>query len=172
MQISVIAVSLAEARKSAKGTSYSMRELTYKVDGQTKTKKLMSFDKPVYDIFKEAQQGEVYEVEQVKDGDFWMWTKVTKLDGTTAAPKASGGNSSTPARTGTWETPEERAVKQVYIARSVALGQAVALRPKATDEEVLTLANKFEQWLLAPQHGLPPSLEDNNNDHEEDTEIS
>jgi len=164
MQITVIAVGEVETKKSAKGTAYSTFELTYKSDGQTRSKKLVSFDKPCYPVFKDSKAGEVYEVELVKDGEYWKWTNATKAGegGATAAPKGQGG--AAPSK-GTWETHEERALKQLYITRSVALAQAVATHvanaPKTPFDAsaVLSTANQYEQWLLVPMHGTPPSME-------------
>jgi hypothetical protein len=168
MQITIVAIGEVETKKSAKGTAYSTFEVTYKSDGQTRSKKLMSFDKPPYTALKDAQAGEVYDVGLVKDGEFWKWTTVTKAGATTSgsadAPKAQGGT--TPSK-GTWETHEERALKQLYITRSVALAQAVAcftstnsISSKFDDSDVLSVANRFEQWLLIPAHGTPPSMDE------------
>jgi hypothetical protein len=162
MQISVVAKSDVEKKRSDKGTSYSMFELTYKSDGQTLTKKLMNWDRDVYPVLKEADPGDVFEIESVKKGNFWNWIKASKVDGTSTAPAAARTTTSSTTSKGTWETPEERAQKQIYIARSVALGQAVLYNAsKSVDvNEVLNIANTFEQWLLAPVHGLPESLDE------------
>lgn len=157
MQIAIVAKGNTESKRSANGKSYSLFELTYKSDGQTRTKKVMNFDRDIYPVLKEAKPGEVYEVDSVKDGEFWKWQKVTKVEGTSAAAPAASTS-----RTGTWETPEERAMKQIYIARSVALAQAVLVETKnesSTVEDILKTATEFEQWLLAPIHGMPDSLE-------------
>lgn len=152
MQISIVGVSAPEQRVSEKGTKYSMLSLAYKADGKLQEKKLMSFNKDAYNVLKNASPGEVYEVNSEKKGQYWEWLGAQKVDGTSVsttptAPKAAGGGAQ-PARTGTWETPEERAIKQVYIARSVALAQALIKNPKGDMKTVLADAKAFEGWLL------------------------
>lgn len=150
MKIQVIKVEVEETAK------YKMANVTYKnLDfGKVESRKIPSFKNP--DVFKSlaaAVDGDTFDVETVKDGQYWQWTKVTKTDGTQttsgSAPAASGGT----AYKSTYETPEERAKKQVYIVRQSSLGVAAGLLgvgaknpPKASD--VIELAKEFEAYVF------------------------
>ncbi len=164
LQIQVLSTSV-ETKPTAKG-SYQIAEVAYKnltFQGKVEAKKLMSFGTNAA-AFKEmvlAQAGSVWEVDVVKNEKGYNdWVKVTKSTG--AAPNASApqGTSAqraiTPTKSGgNWETPEERAKKQVYIIRQSSLNVATtALTASAktgyqpTADEIIDLAKKLENYVL------------------------
>jgi len=140
MRIKIVSVGPVE--KEAK---YFQFVLTYIDLKQSKeyTRKMMSFTKVPYEALKGAKADEVYEIEVKKnDNGFWEWVEVVKIDGN-AAPAAAGG-----VKTGTWETPEERARKQILIVRQSCIAQAVAfVGPDALVDDVLERAGQFEEWV-------------------------
>lgn len=145
MRITILEVGSPESKVSAKGTAYSQLPVKYEADGKNQSRKFMSFDKAAYAVLSKAVAGESYEVDLKKNGEYWDWVKVTKVDGEAAqAAKPSGSSGS---KGGNWETPEERARRQVYIMRQNALTNAVAFCDNgATVNDVLRVAEQFAAW--------------------------
>lgn len=125
--------------------------------GKLDSKKLvqMFVDKTVYQTLQNGA-GNTYEIEQVKEGDFWQWKTINIADPASvpAAPTApafsgTGGGYRKPATNveNRYETPEERAKRQISIIRQSSLAQAVAFNPGADTEEVLKIAEIFENWV-------------------------
>jgi len=132
---------------------YQWFELVYQSDGKSqKPKKIMSFN----DEFKTlngAQPGDTFDVKLEKDDNgYWQWNNVEKVEAGSPEPVAASGST---GRAGNWETPEERARRQVLIVRQSCIAQAVAwLRGKepseGTDfstEDVQLVAEEFETWV-------------------------
>lgn len=160
MLISVLSVDVS-TKPTAKG-SYQQAEVAYR-DGEGKvgSKKLMSFtNKDVFELMANAKQGESYDIGLTKGEKYWEWTSAKKA---TAANNASnsGSNgrvSATPSSAATtnsrgFETPEERAKKQVYIIRQSSLSTAVQVlaagRKTAIDvKEVIEVAQQLESYVL------------------------
>ena len=157
IQIQFIDVSVEDKGK------YKMAEITFKdlAKGQTSSKKLMSFSNPVvYKTLVDAKKGEVYTIEMQKnDKGFWDWTAASTATGVNTASggspeattKASGSSGFTSPKS-TYETPEERAKKQVYIVRQSSINAAInALKtdkkaPSVT--EVLDIARQYEAFVF------------------------
>ena len=130
IQIQFIDVSVEDKGK------YKMAEITFKdlAKGQTSSKKLMSFSNPVvYKTLVDAKKGEVYTIEMQKnDKGFWDWTAASTATGVNtasggspeAATKASGSSGFASPKS-TYETPEERAKKQVYIVKQSSITNAI-----------------------------------------------
>lgn len=152
MKIQVIKVELEQTPK------YTMANITFKnlSFGKVESKKLPSFKNPdVYNYLSKAVDGDVFEVETVKDGQYWQWIKVTKVGaGETAAaapsaPAAASGQTYRP----TYETPEERAKRQVYIVRQSSIANAIALLAVGSKsppdvETVIATARRFEDYVM------------------------
>src|ERR1700754_2156306 len=101
--------------KGIKG--YDKMVIQYSEKGQSKTTNILSFANPgVFDAVKSLNPGDAIDVELVQNGKYWNWASVKKAEGNTA-PSVIGGTPVAAARGGTWETPEERAQKQLYIIR-------------------------------------------------------
>lgn len=153
MQIQVIGVSKPEWKEgkinaqTGKASKYQEVILTYAAGGKTSTKKVMSFA-PIFNSVKEAESNEQYEVEMIKEGDFWNWKTMTKLEG-----KAVDTSKAQMTRPSTYETVEERAKKQVYIIRQSSLANAISLLAanggkKNSVEEVISVAEQFVAFVL------------------------
>lgn len=163
MQIQVLSVT-TETKPTAKG-SYQQSEVAYKnlsFQGKVEAKKLMSFgaQAEAFKAMATAQTGQVYEIDVVKnDKGYNDWIKVMKSDGgaidTTAQQTTSGVRTAgaTPAPKSTYETPAERAKKQIYIVRQSSISNAIDLlsvgaksQPKI--EAVIEAAKQFEEFVF------------------------
>ena len=144
-----------------------MLEVAYKDlsnAGKVASKKVMSFTKPeeVFKTMAVAKPTEVFDIEMTKGEKYWEWTKVSKgvAASTSGSTSASGSmashtaTSATPVTKGGWETPEERARKQVYIVRQSSLSNAIATlsvgaksAPKVAD--VIAAAREYEAYVFS-----------------------
>jgi len=177
MQITVLSATKQQATSKA-GKPYSFIELAYKgEDGAVKGKKVMPFgeSKPVHDALALAQGGEAYNITAVKNEGtgYWDWVAASKSDGSIQqAPQAGGTRTAAPAAGGkvtgsNYETPEERAKKQVYIVRQSSITAALTFlggKAKSTDE-VIKIAKEIEAYVFSsgtidPPAAIPKSLDD------------
>lgn len=140
-QISIINITVVPSTTKA-GKPYEQLEVVYKdlsYNDTVKSKKIMPFgdSKNVFDALKGATNGQVFDVQVVKNqAGFNDWIAATP--GTAGAPSAASQPpaqaasrvspvpAATPQRANTFETPEERAKKQVYIVRQSSLSAAIA----------------------------------------------
>lgn len=146
------------SRVTKTGKPYDTLTVTYKTldkfTGKTevKSKLLMPFGEgaqSVIDALTGAVKGSKYVIEQVKNANgYWDWTSVSVSTGeeepmvSTAKPTASAA-----AGRSNYETPEERARRQVLIVRQSCIAQAVAFGDTGSIEELLETAGKFEAWV-------------------------
>ena len=160
MQISIISVSV-ETKPTQKG-SYQQLEVVYKnltFQGKVESKKLMSFGAAAstFKVLSQAQAGNVFEVTTVKnDKGYIDWTAAAQTTGEVApAAAATTGYASkaTPAPKSNYETPEERAQRQILIVRQSSVSSAVALlstgaktTPKVAD--VIAAAKELESYVF------------------------
>lgn len=172
MRIQILSVQITTV-PTAKG-SYQVADVAFKnltFQGKVEGKKVMSFGatKDAFTTLATAQPGDVYDVNVVKnDKGYNDWTSMIKgtADGQDTSNKTSAvtagytptGNA--PARTSTYETPEERAKKQVYIIRQSSLSNAIdtlAVGSKSAlkADEVIDLARKYEDYVFGKQLELP-----------------
>lgn len=186
MQISILNVqSTTQTAKS--GKPYQQLEVAYKnltFSGKIESKKLMPFgaQKAAFDALANAQAGAVFEVTVVKnDHGYNDWTAVVQAP-PGAAQSASAGSINT-GKTGsimgqttqvksTYETPEERAKKQVYIIRQSSLSSAISmLTPGAKSplkvSEVIDIADELFAWVMqSPEQAVKQDMFDVPNDIE------
>jgi hypothetical protein len=142
------------------GKRYQVAEVIYKQDGETKTKKIMSFANPaVFATVKEAKTGEVYTFTQEKDEKgYFQWNSITQGAEPSGVPAnasaASPGRNPAPSTGRDFETKDERAERQKLIVRQSSLSNAIAtLAPGAKTaldpNVVLDLADKYVAWVTA-----------------------
>lgn len=157
MQIEIIGVTNS-TKAGANGRSYNQLDVAYK-DNQGKVvgKKIMDFTyKDTYNTLKSATSGQVYEVETVKNekSGYWDWKSATLSTAFPSAQQIAPPSKGTPVGKSTYETPEERAIKQVYIVRQSSISNAIevakANKPKGGIEvnEILDLARAFESYVF------------------------
>jgi hypothetical protein len=172
MKIQVLSVQVTTV-PTAKG-SYQVADVAFKnltFQGKVEGKKIMSFGatKDSFGVLATAQPNDVFDVNVVKnDKGYNDWVSMTKgsADGQDTSNKTSpaptgytpAGNGT--ARTSTYETPEERAKKQVYIIRQSSLSNAidtlaVASKSALKADEVIDLARKYESYVFGTQLELP-----------------
>lgn len=165
IQIQFISVDVEDKGK------YKMAEVAYKdiAKGQVSSKKLMSFNNPaVYKTIVDAKKGETYSIEMQKnEKGYWDWTAAS-LAGASNAPETStksAGSTGFTSPKSTYETPEERAQKQVYIVRQSSLSTAVeylagtgAIK-KASAQDVIFCAKEFEGYVFGQETSTPTLAE-------------
>jgi dihydroxyacetone kinase-like predicted kinase len=153
MEIQIISTSV-ETKPTAKG-SYQQLEVVFKnlsYQGKVESKKLMSFgaNAAAFKTLSSAQSGQTFEVTVTKNAQGYNdWTSVTASAG--VAPAAAAAKS-TPAPKSTYETPEERAQRQVLIVKQSSLSAAVStlsVGAKAVKpDDVIALAQKYTDWVF------------------------
>jgi hypothetical protein len=114
-------------KKTAKG-GYSQMEISYLDErGGNKTWKIFSFSNPkVFDTFKAAKEGEVYEITTRKnDKDFTEWAAADKVGESSGAGKPTAA-AKTPV-VSQYETRDERNQRQRFIIRQSCLSNAIAM---------------------------------------------
>ena len=154
-RITVLKVSVSKPE----GKNYEVCELGYKTDeGKVKAMKILSFASPdVFKIAKQVSSGDILDAtfSQSEKG-FWQFQSLTPTGVKEATDK---GNSNVVPNTagtrGNWETPAERAARQVMIIRQSSLSNAVAFyasrEPKgvtADAKSIVELAKFFESYVL------------------------
>ena len=162
MLIQVLSVT-SETVQGPRG-AYNVVEVAYKnltFQGKVESKKLMPFGagKNTAITMANAKPAEVYDIEVItNDKGYNDWVKATKgnaQQGTTTSPSgvSSTTNTSVTSAKSGWETPEERAKKQVYIIRQSSLSTAVAALtaagktvPPVTD--VIKYARELESYVF------------------------
>lgn len=166
MIIQVISTSV-ETKPTAKG-SYQQLEVVFKnlsYQGKVESKKIMSFgaNAAAFKALSGAKAGDNFEVTVTKNAQGYNdWTTVTASTGEAPATKPAS-TASTPARS-TYETPEERAQRQVLIVKQSSLSAAVStlsvgaksLKP----DEVLELAQRYTDWVFGVKDPGPTGFDD------------
>jgi len=172
MVIRIIDVEENEATTKT-GKPYKFLDISYKnvtFQDKVEAKKHNQYgDKVVYATLKDAQKGDVFTILREKDKDgYWQWTGIEQGENAPMAAAKPAGNVATAAPKSNFETPEERAKKQVYIIKQSCLSQAISIlktdKKNPTVEEALHTADLFVDWVLgvnldAAKPALP-ALED------------
>lgn len=128
-------------------------------DGKVDSKQLVSFGagKAAFDTLSQAQQGDQFEIESKKvknekDGkEYWTWIAASPAG---KANGASPAKTTSPAVRSSYETPGERAARQVYIVRQNSVANAIAYfaeqaGPQFTVEDVIAVAKQFEAYVFS-----------------------
>ena len=111
-------------------------------------------DKGVWAALEKAQKGDTFSVDLEKnEKGYWQWVGIHRQDapaeGSQDAPSPRAFSSPTKP---TYETPEERAQKQIYIIRQSSISSAVELlkdHGKQPDPEaVIKVARQFESYVM------------------------
>lgn len=167
MKVTIVDVEVNSVTKGK--NSYKIAEVVYASgDGQKKTQKIVDFANPsVFAVVSKAVKGNVFDVTVTKnDAGFNQWSSIAAEGeapvgdaprASAPAPAASSNRSTgaapaAPVRS-TYETAEERAVRQRLIVRQSSITAAVAILTHAnksaiTSEEVLTLAEEVTNWVF------------------------
>jgi hypothetical protein len=167
-------------KTSKTGKPFTQLEVAYKnlsFQGKVEGKNIMSFGATAeaFKTLATAQPLEVYDIEIVKNqAGYNDWVSAKKsVAGSSPAQATSSQSSSlgttapsTPVRS-TYETPEERAKKQIYIVRQSSISSAASLLlagakspPKVAD--VIDVAKQLEDYVFGANTIIdkPQSLAD------------
>jgi len=174
MQVNIIDVGAPNTHAAKNGRSYQSIEVTYKGDnGQTATKKLMSFSNPsVFNHIKNLTKGDVVDVVTTKDDNgYWQWTNIGSGQGTATAVTTSSAPATGGKVSGSnYETKEERAARQIYIVRqssiSAAIGAlSVGAKSSPNSADVIKLAKEFEAYVFSKEEAVKgPEITDMQDD--------
>lgn len=128
--------SVGEVTKGDGKSKYFFFTMTYDKDGREEKRKVLSFNEEEYKAFKDAKDGDTFDFELKKDGEYWKWLNIT--------PVAAGA-----ANTGVKSFSNYDAVRQTSIVRQSSLAQAVAYHADGgnTVAEVIATAAEFEAWV-------------------------
>lgn len=152
---------------------YKQMTVTHQEDGKDKPegKKIFDFATPkeVWDTLLAAKPGDRFQIDRQKDekeGKYWEWKAIRPASSgasSASAPAQStvsvSNNLANPAggatttRVGSWETPEERAQKQIYIVRQSTINAAIEYFKSIgstthTERNVLQTARDFEDYVF------------------------
>lgn len=175
MQITILSVTVEHM--PGKNGGYDKAEVAYKDhEGKVAGKNLVSFNAPeAFAVVKAAVHGDVLDVTAEKDAKgYWQWVKVSKAGTVTDAPAAGAtapvGKSAATALKNTYETPEERAAKQLSITRQFSINAAIeyskSVKALKSIDEVLEVAKVFEAHVYreAPTAAAFDNFQDDSKD--------
>lgn len=150
---------IVETVKKGKN-SYQVANVTYTTDrGENKSKKVMSFSNPaVFAVAKDAKQGETYEVSYTPGDQYYNWASMKVVSNDTTNVVASNvkqAPASGKVLGSTYETAEERKIKQMYIIKQSSIASAITYlnnvhkegEPSYNVNEVLDVAQEFVDWI-------------------------
>ena len=148
INIEIVDVTVEEVpRPSGKG-AYEKATIAFKnSDGKLEAKTLMDWaSKEIWPTIVAAKKGDTFSIDREKNAKgYWDWVGISKQD---AVVVATSGPAKAPAKP-TYETPEERAHRQVLIVRQSSISNAVTLLgPKSKVEDVLKVADVFYQYVM------------------------
>ena len=157
MNITILSVDI-KTTPTAKG-SYQTADVAYKnnsFQGKVEGKKVMSFGATAksFGVLATAQSGESYEVEIIKnDKGYNDWVSMVKAQAGAASPATTASKATTASPRSTYETPEERAQRQVLIVRQSSLSAAVNMllagaKSPPTVDTVISVAKQFEAYVF------------------------
>jgi hypothetical protein len=165
MNITILSIDIKTV-PTTKG-SYQTADVAYKnnsFQGKVEGKKVMSFGatKDSFATLAQAQPGQTYEVTIVKnDKGYNDWVSMAQAVPGAASPVATPqagavGKPAAASPRSTYETPEERAQRQVMIVRQSSLSTAVAAlavggKSALKPIDVVNTAKQFEAYVLGTE---------------------
>jgi hypothetical protein len=163
MNITILSINIS-TQPTKTGGSYQIADVAYRNNtfgAKVEGKKVVSFgtSEKAFKVLAVAQPGDTFDVEQVKENNYNVWTALSKQAGVAAVtlPVTTGGRAVptvAPSFTkNTYETPEERARKQELIVNQSSIGAAVDVlsigAKQVKKEDVLALASEFSSWVFS-----------------------
>jgi len=165
MNITILSIDIKTV-PTAKG-SYQTADVAYKnnsFQGKVEGKKVMSFGatKDSFATLAQAQPGQTYEVTIVKnDKGYNDWVSMAQAVPGAASPAATpqagvAGKAPAASPRSTYETPEERAQRQVLIVRQSSLSSAATVltagaKTPPSAQAVVELAKVFEAYVFGTE---------------------
>jgi len=121
-KIKIVEVNIEEVRQGK--NKYDKAAVVYSFNGQNRTQNIMSFSNPaIFAKVRDMKVGQEYNVEVTKnDKGYNQWAAIESV-----AASTSDTAKSVPTRTNvsTYETAQERAIKQLYIVRQSSISSAL-----------------------------------------------
>ena len=156
MQITINNVDIQDKGK------YKIAVIEYQnQEGRNEKKNVVSFgNKTLYATLSSAKQGQVFDVKLNKnEKGYWEFTEATKSEGGNSSPTRSAAS---PAPRSNFETPEERAQRQVFIIRQSSLSTAVNILSVGAKsikvDDVLATAKQLEDYVFGKAQGKEPGI--------------
>lgn len=160
------------------GSRMAYRDSNGALKEQNFTVQTLKFNAALKNQLDQLEVGKNFTMVKEKEGDFWN-VKGIYAEGAAPPPNPSSTKSTTdavssPAPRSNYETPEERAQKQVYIIRQSAINAAIALAgvtKKTTNiKDILSTAKEFEAHVFGIEFddGSMAGLKSNNLDEDID----
>lgn len=159
MRIKVLDAQVSKvAKRDNKGT-YEVCEVKYtNIDTEKQgSYKIVGFgpNVSVFEAFKDAKEDDCFDVTVKKEGNYFNWVAAEPMSGAPIPAKTTGA---TPAPRSNFETPEERAMRQVYIARQSSLDRALEVQkqenPKGGPVDRRQLVEDAEYFVDYIMNGL------------------
>jgi len=160
MQVKILDVTIENVVKGK--SRYSKAAVAYSFNGEARTQNIMSFVNP--DVFKKVQElvGQTVEIILTKNtAGYNEWAAIGPLGSSPAdapspaSPMVPVGLAAAATRvTGSnYETPSERAQKQVYIVKQSSIGSALEYLQMEGHgphpvEQVIEVAQKFVDYVF------------------------
>lgn len=126
----------------------------YNTNGKAEKKNVMP-NNPTYQTFSTSKVGDTFEVQLGKnDKGFWEFKEATKASENSGSTNSAGpSKTASPSPRSTYETPEERAARQIYIIRQSSLSTAVNILSAGNKavglSDVLKTAKVLENYVVA-----------------------
>jgi len=158
MQIQIL-TSTVSTKTNKAGKPYQSLEVNYKDlgFGKVASKQLFSFgaQADAYKALADSKAGETYEISVVKNSQgFNDWVKaVQAAPGSVPEQQGLSTQGKQVQVKSTYETPEERAKKQIYIIRQSSISSAVdtlvaGAKSAPKPEDVLAVAQQYYSWVM------------------------
>lgn len=162
INISIVGVTVENKGKTNHMTA-AYRDLeSNKLDG----KKLVEYytAPDVWKTLLNAKPNDTFSVDMEKENSYWVWKAVHRQDGVASPPVATTPTQKATTQTrSNYETPEERAARQIMIVRQSSIASAVGLLApnKIVDpSKVLEIAAQFEAFVLNQKAAVESIAED------------
>lgn len=150
--------------ETGKGGKYKVANVVYDFKGDTRTQKVVSFANP--EVFKTVQEltpGTLVDVEVGKNEQGYIqWITVKKATDA-PAPSLPAESPKSGKYVSTYETPEERALKQLYIIRQSSIANAITTlsvnigKEKLDPDNVIDIAEKYVEFVYGVQNTISES---------------
>lgn len=161
MQLQIRVIGVTTTAKPSSTGGYTEASIAYRnlATNKVEEKKLVSFKfADVFATLSTAAPDSTWEITATKGEKYWDWTEAKTLSADAAAapvatPAAQSGSygRGTTVEKKTFETPEERAQRQLYIIRQNALTNAVETVTGGLGgglDDILPLAEKYFKWTM------------------------
>lgn len=142
------------------GSRLTYRDSTGTIRQQAFHQNTFKFNKALQTQLSNLSSGDSIEINKEKDGEFWKILSVNKVsagssNATTTIMQPASKVPASPSPRSNYETPEERAQRQVYIIRQSSLATAVnfynhdGFKKAAPDPEtIVAIAKEFEKYVM------------------------